>query len=201
MGERSFYDREMTDVREGLERSLSEEIVALSATGQRLTRTFALGNSLHDTDFRALAYIHLSDLSGEHVTPALLGAHLSLSSAAVTYVVDRLERAGHVERVPDARDGRRVILRYADPGRVLTRQFFGGAELHHHNALAGFADDEIAVAQRVLSALNSAFLVYHDELREWAPEDPDGPDGPDDPEPSVDGEAVNDGLAPEPKSA
>lgn len=159
----------MADARMNLEQLLSEEMIVLSDRGQRLGRTFAGENSLHDTDFRALAFIHLNELSGREVTPALLGAHLSLSSAAVTYLVDRLQRNGLVQRMPDPRDGRRVILRYCDRGRSLTGGFFGRAEQHHRDALAEFDDDEIATATRVVRAVSAGYARFLAELNPDSP--------------------------------
>lgn len=154
----------MTEARRKLERRLSNEVIALTSTGNRLRRTFASESELHDTDFRALAIICMTASRRDHVTPAVLGERLSLSSAAVTYVVDRLARAGLVERLPDPLDGRRVILRRSAKGRSLVGRFFDQAERHHHQALTDFDDEEIAVAARVLNAVNDGILAYYDEL-------------------------------------
>ncbi|MGN9784486.1 MarR family winged helix-turn-helix transcriptional regulator [Nonomuraea sp. ZG12] len=45
-----------------------------------------------------------------------LAARLGMNASAVTALVDRLERAGHVRRVPDPGDRRRVLVEAA-PGR------------------------------------------------------------------------------------
>lgn len=156
----------MTGARENFERLLSEEVGALTNAGQRICRAFASGNSLHDTDFRALVFIHLNGRWGHDVTPAMIGAHLSLSSAAVTYLVDRLERAGYVQRVPDPQDRRRVILRYCDCGRELTDGFFERVKRYQHEALTVFDDDELETAHRVIQAINHALVEYHDELNQ-----------------------------------
>lgn len=160
----AFYYLGVTEARRKLERRLSNEVIALTSTGNRLRRTFATESELHETDFRALAVICMAASVQGHVTPAILGERLSLSSAAVTYVVDRLGRAGLVERLPDPQDGRRVILRRSEKGRSLIGRFFDRAEQHHQDALTDFDDEQIATAAKVLKAVNEGILAYHDEL-------------------------------------
>lgn len=147
-----------------VERALSEEVEALSDATARLGRAFAGGHDLHDTDFRALSLIHVGETRGRSVTPAVLGAQLGLSSGAVTYLLDRLERGGHVVRARDPHDGRRVLLRYADHGREVASEFFGPLVRHQHAALAEFDDDEIETARRVLRAVTDSVRAYHAEI-------------------------------------
>jgi DNA-binding MarR family transcriptional regulator len=45
------------------------------------------------------------------LTPAQLGERLQLTSGGTTALVQRLERAGHIEREPHAQDRRSVVLR------------------------------------------------------------------------------------------
>lgn len=50
------------------------------------------------------------------MTPGQLGRRLSMSPGAVTALVDRLERRGHVERAPNPEDRRSALLRITDRG-------------------------------------------------------------------------------------
>src|SRR5438874_8563851 len=63
--------------------------------------------SLAPTD---LVCMCLLQLNGE-ATPGWLAEMTGLTTGAVTGMVDRLERAGYVTRVPDPQDRRRVIVR------------------------------------------------------------------------------------------
>jgi hypothetical protein len=49
------------------------------------------------------------------MTPGRLGEELNLTSPSVTALLDRLERHGHLRRVRDQRDRRRVTLEI-EPG-------------------------------------------------------------------------------------
>jgi DNA-binding MarR family transcriptional regulator len=59
------------------------------------------------TDFLALKYVLMSE---EPLGPARLGQLLGMTSGAATTLVDRLERAGHLERRPHPSDRRRKVL-------------------------------------------------------------------------------------------
>ncbi|MBW5481008.1 MarR family transcriptional regulator [Streptomyces bambusae] len=86
---------------------------------------FAARNGMHPTDVRALICLLDADRAGEAATAGLLGSRLALNSAGTTAVIDRLERLGHVARVRDERDRRRVLLRVTPEAVRLGRDFFG----------------------------------------------------------------------------
>ncbi|NUR31184.1 MAG: MarR family transcriptional regulator, partial [Catenulispora sp.] len=90
-----------------------------------LAGEFAAKNRLHPTDLRALIQLLDADRAGIEATPGWLGERLRLNSASTTGLIDRLVKAGHVRRVPDERDRRRIIL-VVEPGAVeLGWSFFG----------------------------------------------------------------------------
>jgi DNA-binding MarR family transcriptional regulator len=64
------------------------------------------------TDLHALEH-----LSREELTPKQLGERLFLSPGAITALVDRLEKAGHLERVANPKDRRSSLLRTTPSGR------------------------------------------------------------------------------------
>ena len=53
----------------------------------------------------------MEHLMGGPMGPVELSRRLHMTSASATVLVDRLEQAGHVVREPDARDGRRRVVR------------------------------------------------------------------------------------------
>ncbi|AZZ56894.1 MarR family winged helix-turn-helix transcriptional regulator [Rathayibacter iranicus] len=56
------------------------------------------------------------------LTPKWLGLELSLSTGAVTALLDRLATAGYVDRVANPHDRRSVLLRLTDSGTLLLAQ-------------------------------------------------------------------------------
>lgn len=54
-----------------------------------------------------------------------LAREASLTSGAITAVIDRLEQAGYVRRVADPRDRRRVLVEPTDKSREMSSELFG----------------------------------------------------------------------------
>ncbi|MDT9688055.1 MarR family transcriptional regulator [Streptomyces sp. P9(2023)] len=86
---------------------------------------FATRNGMHATDVRALICLLDAERAGTDATAGRLGAQLGLNSAGTTAVIDRLERLGHLARIRDTRDRRRVLLRVEESAKELGRSSFG----------------------------------------------------------------------------
>ena len=121
--------------------------VELDAVGQRFATLHGLGR----TDVRALVAIMDAARRGEALTAGALGQAVDLSSASVTALVDRLERVGHVRRVRDPEDRRRVALEISESAMVAGGQFFGALNRDLLDAMARYSDEELAVVHRFLS--------------------------------------------------
>ncbi|NJP32733.1 MarR family winged helix-turn-helix transcriptional regulator [Micromonospora thermarum] len=88
-------------------RALREVIRAAGDTRGALARRLGIGA----TDAAAIDHLVSSpDVLG----PAELGNRLGIRSASATTLVDRLVRAGHVERAPHPQDRRRLALQVTD---------------------------------------------------------------------------------------
>jgi DNA-binding MarR family transcriptional regulator len=102
---------------------------------------------LSATDFLAVKHVMTS---GPPLGPARLGRLLGISSGSATALVDRLERAGHLERRAHPTDRRRQVLAVTRATRERV-----AAELRPVASglaeLAGtFAEAELAVVRRFL---------------------------------------------------
>jgi DNA-binding MarR family transcriptional regulator len=115
---------------------------------------FASRNGLHSTDVRALIHLLDAERSAVTATPGWLGEQLGLNSAAITGLVDRLERLGHVRRVRDTKDRRRVLLIVEDRAKTLGWSFFGPLIDGMVTAMAAFDDVELATVRRFLLSVN-----------------------------------------------
>jgi len=134
------------DARQELALLLRRLNVELDAVGQR----FAELHGLNRTDVRALVAIMDAARRGEALTAGGLGAAVELRSASVTALVDRLERAGHLRRVRDPEDRRRVALEMSDAAMAAGGEHFGGLARDLTEAMAGYSDGELAVVRRFL---------------------------------------------------
>ncbi|MBM7806896.1 DNA-binding MarR family transcriptional regulator [Geodermatophilus bullaregiensis] len=131
--------------------------VELDAVGQRFADLHGLGR----TDVRAIVAIMDAARAGEPLTAGGLGAAVSLSSASVTALVDRLERAGHVHRVRDPADRRRVVLEMSDAATAAGAAFFGGLQREILAAMEGFSDADLAVVRRFLTEVTEVVVAHH----------------------------------------
>ena len=120
--------------------------VELDAVGER----FAVRHGLNRTDVRALVAIMDAARRGEALTAGALGAAVDLQSASVTALVDRLEKVGHVRRIRDPEDRRRVSLEMTDAATAAGAEHFGGLQCDLTAAMQAYSRDELAVVRRFL---------------------------------------------------
>ena len=92
---------------------------------------------------------------GKALTGGALGQAVALSSASVTALVDRLERAGHARRVRDPQDRRRVVLEMSESAMAAGGRFFGGLNRDLLAAMADYSEEELAVVHRFLSEVTA----------------------------------------------
>ena len=135
--------------------------VELDAVGQR----FAVQHGLNRTDVRALVAIMDAARRGEALTAGRLGEAVELRSASVTALIDRLERVGHVRRVRDPADRRRVTLEMSEAAMAAGAAHFGGLQRELLAAMDGYSDEQLAVVRRFLSEMTDV-IVAHERTEE-----------------------------------
>jgi DNA-binding MarR family transcriptional regulator len=93
---------------------LLRQLRAFGLANDRLDAAVARALGAGQVEFKAMDHLHAE---GE-LTPGQLGDRLSLTSGAVTALIDRLERLGWAERAPHPTDRRSVVVRrkLADAG-------------------------------------------------------------------------------------
>ncbi|MFT7022076.1 MAG: DNA-binding MarR family transcriptional regulator [Rhodococcus sp. (in: high G+C Gram-positive bacteria)] len=144
---------------------ISSDLRAMSAVSEEIGRAFGGQHALGPNDFRALLLIMVADVEGRPLTAGELGTQLGLSSAAMTYLVERMIDSGHIRREKDASDRRKVILRYDEHGMAVAREFFGPLGARTSSALAGVSDTDLDAAHRVFALLIDAMRTHYEELR------------------------------------
>jgi DNA-binding MarR family transcriptional regulator len=115
---------------------------------------FAHLHRLHTTDLRALIHLLDAGRAGITATPGWLGEQLGLNSASITALVDRMERLGHIRRVRDTADRRRVILVVEDQAVALGWSFFGPLIAAMVTAMTSFDEAELATVRRFLLSMS-----------------------------------------------
>jgi MarR family transcriptional regulator, organic hydroperoxide resistance regulator len=145
--------------------SQAQLVGALMSAGRRISRAsllfrdaVAAAAGLHVTDAECIDFL----LEAGEATAGQLASAAGLTPGAMTTAIDRLERAGFVERVRDAEDRRRVIVRpvmarirpfvplYESMGRNV-RKLYGRYTLQelrvllsHQEGLAAIYEEEAA---------------------------------------------------------
>src|SRR5688500_18375063 len=99
---------------------------------------------------------HLQHSQGG-LTPTELGRRLSLSSGAITALVDRLESNGHVERRPNPADRRSSVVLPLPEGLEDAAQHLLPAAADLLEATRELTDEEREVVGRYLEAVTEIF--------------------------------------------
>ena len=89
---------------------------------------------------------------------------MGVSGAAITYLVERMIESGHFRRDSDPADRRKVILRVADGGMAVARDFFMPLAEHNRHAMAELSDRDLAAAHRTFTAVIDAMRAFRADL-------------------------------------
>ena len=156
--------------REQLAAEITNNLRRYAVDAQHIGHAFANLHRLNATDLHALVAVMDAEFLGDPLTPGRLGEQLNLSSGAVTALVDRLERAGHVRRDRDTADRRKILLRYADRGAALAMEFFQPLGSRTDSVMEGFSEDELEVVHRFMTAMSASVRQHRDHLNAGRPE-------------------------------
>lgn len=113
-------------------------------------------SSMSDNEIRIIQFLLTAARSENTVTPTTLSKHLGVTSASMTALLDRLERAGAIERVRHPSDRRSLVIT-ATP---LAERTVGAPVMAFQEATRQIAsdltEDEHAAVVRFLSNLTAA---------------------------------------------
>lgn len=119
----------------------------------RSTEQWAAAQGMHTTDARAMAALGEAHRTGTAMTAGQLGAAISLSSPATSALITRLESAGHIERVRDPQDRRRMLITPSITSVVSAIAYFQPMGEAVTSALAGRGGEDTDVIADFLSRL------------------------------------------------
>ncbi|WP_344616727.1 MarR family winged helix-turn-helix transcriptional regulator [Dactylosporangium salmoneum] len=145
----------------------AEELIVLlrqfNVEGDRFVDVFVRAHGLHRTDMNAVAHVWRAAEEREPLTAGELARRLSLSPAATTALLARLERAGHIERRPDPADRRRIVLHMRPSAQELAHAFFAPLGAHLRAAFSQYTREELDIAADVLKKALQATTQAADE--------------------------------------
>lgn len=150
------------------ERSIRQELLRLTqllvVEGTKVVGAFAVLHGLHHTDVEALTRVMIAQDRGTPMTAGELAEELGLTSGAITSVVDRLQRAGHISRVRNDVDRRKVFLHYSPSGRALADEFFAPLLQHSDAVMDQFTAEELIVVRRFLAVTGADMAAHRQSL-------------------------------------
>lgn len=133
------------------QRGIDELLRRVSWLGSRHAEQVAARHGLGRRDLHALTMLVEARFDGARLSAGELSEQLGLSPSAVTALLDRLERIGHVRREHSVDDRRRVEVQMTDS--ALTEA--AGMFVPLGRAMAGvrsrYTDDELRLVARFLA--------------------------------------------------
>ncbi len=133
------------------------ELDELRRAGDQLDEAVALQFGLNRTDLRCLGILYRRG----RVTAGELAEESGLTPGAITTVLDRLERGGYANRVPDPADRRRVLVVSTVATREIGARIQGEVEVATRQLLEGREAAELTVIRDYLRGTRS---VYEDQI-------------------------------------
>jgi DNA-binding MarR family transcriptional regulator len=144
---------------------IGERLHVLAAGSERVVEVVARTRALRSTEVHALVAIAAAERLGVPATPGDLAQTLRLTTGAITGLVDRLVRSGHVLREPDEADRRRVRLLCEDSGHAVAGELLRTLADRASAVLLALSVEERHVVDRFLAEVGfatSAFLHAQD---------------------------------------
>jgi DNA-binding MarR family transcriptional regulator len=112
-----------------------------------VSQTVAARFNLNTTDLEGLDLIQLQG----QVSAGRLAAATGLTTGAVTALIDRLERAGYVERIDDPADRRRVLVRIREGAIVEIAKVYAPMQKRMFALWSQYSADELTVIEDFLT--------------------------------------------------
>jgi len=137
----------------GLVDEVGVELDELRRAGDQLDEAVALQFGLNRTDLRCLVILYRRG----RVTAGELAEESGLTPGAITTVLDRLEKGGYANRVPDPADRRRVLVVSTVATREIGARIQGEVELATRSLLEGRAAEELTVIRDYLRGARSVY--------------------------------------------
>jgi DNA-binding MarR family transcriptional regulator len=115
------------------------------------------------SDLNAIMWISSSAAAGRPITVGELAVNLGLGAPATTALVDRLESSGHVRRVRNTSDRRRVTLVMEPAAQAVATEYFVPLSRLMADAVADDSLDDVrratSIIRRLCGAVTDARVV------------------------------------------
>lgn len=122
-----------------------------------MRKRMADGMGMNKTDMQALQVVIAAQRAGEPVHPRELAHELSISTASTTKLLDRLEKSGHLFRVPHPADRRSVTVAATDFAHREVKDRLSSMHQDMEDIILEFAPEEQKAISQFLHAMADLF--------------------------------------------
>lgn len=133
---------------------------SFAARQNEIGRMFARSRRMHTSDAAAVVEILSAEERGAPLTPARLAGRLGLTTGATSILLNRLEEAGHVQRVRGHADRRAVTLHGTDAIRATAEAFYDPLAELLENSLTEYSVEELALVTTIVNRLGATIGDY-----------------------------------------
>jgi DNA-binding MarR family transcriptional regulator len=142
--------------------SVIRSLRRVNLQGSFFGQTVAIRFGLSESDVEALSVL----LDTGAATAGRLSELMGLTSGAVTRVIDRLEQAGYVRRVPDPADRRRVIVELIPEKMAAVQATMAQFSEKSASEMGRYSDAELAVIDDFLTRMAAVTRDEANSLRD-----------------------------------
>src|SRR5690554_2055715 len=114
---------------------------------------------LNQTDMRALHFLIVCQNRGVIATPGAIAEHLGVSTASVTKLLDRLERAGHITRELHPSDRRALAITITKKTHAAAMETVGRQQSKRFHAAARLTSEERAIVTRFVEDMTNEITL------------------------------------------
>ena len=139
---------------------LMAALAQLREAEQRLSEASRRYMKLGSTDMKALHFLVVAQNTDTIATPGAIAAHLDISTASTTKLLDRLEAAGHIIRAPHPYDRRALAISITDETYEAAVETVGRQQAKLFHAAARLTPDERDVVIRFLNDMTQELTVH-----------------------------------------
>lgn len=140
-------------------------LARLRLAEQQLSDASQAYMKLSAQDMRALHYLIVAGHRGEVVTPGMIAAHLGISAASTTKMLNRLEKGGHIVRHVHPVDRRAFAIEVTPETEASAKHTVGRQHAKKFDAAARLTSDERETVMRFLDDMAQG-MSLHD--LDWA---------------------------------
>lgn len=128
----------------------------LTVQTDRFVEVVSSRHGLHRTHLNALDILAKSKIADEPVTAGKLGHELGLSSPATTALLDRLDRAGHVQRQRNITDRRQVHIISTPSAQEMGRELFSPLAQQLRQSMTGYSTEQLELIRHFIAEMIEA---------------------------------------------